>query len=169
MPGAAPPGDGLALAESARVLGLARAQIEDSLGEADQAVDGLLAALGQLLEDLDAIPGGASDAGDGGAVAVLEPARLRRMRAEAGTVIEAIQFYDRLSQRLGHLRDVLGELAVLFSSPREAADPAAWEALHERVRELYANGADRRLFDALMGDGRGLESGAAGSGRLDLF
>ena len=142
-------GDRLALVETARLIELARLQLDDSLGESDASVAAMLGALGRLLAGLETLSGspepGTLSSAEGGAPVV------ENLRDEAATVIQAMQFYDRLSQRLGHLRDGLAALAALAATPDALAGDSAWSALHQQIRALYANEPDRRLFDAVMG------------------
>jgi len=162
-----PSAEGSALGESAKLLELARAQIDDSLDEADRSVETLLGTLARLLENLRPLtaPGEPLQA-----ESAIPPELAAHIRDDAATVIEAMQFYDRLNQRLGHLRDGLAELGRLFAD-RDAANHAeAWPTLHERIRALYANEPDRRLFDTVMGSpNRGPGAHPAPAGELDLF
>jgi len=150
------------LLETIRVLELARLQIEDALRDADRSVENLLDAVRALLRN---------SAGDG-------PGNLQqreRAARETRRVVHAMQFYDLLGQRIGHVHDGLAVLAELLESPAGMAASDDWKALHERIRSMSGNESDRRLLDAVVQAEKpsGIHAAdcppAAGAGELDLF
>lgn len=64
--------------------------------------------------------------------------------------IVAFQFYDRLSQRLNHAADSLGELSVLVGDPLRLYNPQEWYKLQEIIRHRYTTEADKVMFDAII-------------------
>jgi len=130
------------------LLGLAASQIEVALRETEAPV----AALGEVITGL-----GDSAAG----------------RAAA----TALQFHDRLMQRLSHVRDTLSALAEFLGAPDEGGTGADWDKLRADIRSRYSMEQERVIFDLLL---RGsspdevlqalaeLRSGGA-AGRVDLF
>jgi len=90
--------------------------------------------------------------------------------------ITALQFYDKLIQRLTHVRD---GLAIPSDSTLASAEPAGsdWNAMLEQVRSKYSMVEERVLFDFMM---RGLSAdqmlkaltglrGTAAPGELEVF
>jgi hypothetical protein len=167
--------------ELRRFLELGAAQLDAAMRESDSRVDKLAAAvtavataareLGMQLEALDS-----TDAA--------ESARARqRMRqlsdalvTHVQSTITSLQFYDKLIQRLTHVRD---GLAIPSESTVNPADPTGsdWSAMLEQVRSKYSMVEERVLFDFMM---RGLSAdqmlkaltglrGSATPGELEVF
>jgi hypothetical protein len=107
--------------EMVRLLGLAASQIEVALREAEAPV----AALGELIAGL-----GDSAAGRAGA--------------------SALQYHDRLSQRLTHVRDTLSALAEFLGAPGEHTLAADWDQLRADIRSRYSMEQERLIFDLLV-------------------
>jgi hypothetical protein len=66
--------------------------------------------------------------------------------ADAQRAMRALQFHDRLSQRVTHVRDALARVhaSVATSGGEE------WRKLHESIRSLYTMEDERQIFDALV-------------------
>jgi hypothetical protein len=66
--------------------------------------------------------------------------------ADAQRAMRALQFHDRLSQRVSHVRDALekmhGGLAI--------QDHDDWQMLKRSIRALYTMEDERRLFDSIV-------------------
>ena len=78
--------------------------------------------------------------------------------AQAGVQqsIIALQFYDRLSQRLEHVQNTLNGLSSLLGNPSKANDGQAWLSLRDSIRERYTMREEQALFDAIS-NGAGVE------------
>jgi hypothetical protein len=91
--------------------------------------------------------------------------------ADAQRAMRALQFHDRLSQRINHVRDALARVhaSVATSGGEE------WRQLHESIRALYTMEDERQIFDALVkreGPRHGAqdeESRDAPMGSVELF
>ncbi len=66
------------------------------------------------------------------------------------TAIVSFQFYDRMIQRLSHVRDSLTALGALVGDSARIASPGAWKDLREMIRSSYSMESERAMFDALM-------------------
>lgn len=64
--------------------------------------------------------------------------------------IIAFQFYDRLSQRLDHVKRDLSWLSQLVSDPNVANNPEAWEKLQEDIKSNYSMEEERLMFEHIM-------------------
>ncbi|KZX77750.1 hypothetical protein A3715_11050 [Oleiphilus sp. HI0009] len=64
--------------------------------------------------------------------------------------IVAFQFYDRLSQRLDHVKRDLGWLSELVSAPNSANNPSAWEKLQNDIKSNYSMEEERLMFEHIM-------------------
>jgi hypothetical protein len=167
--------------EMRRFLELGAAQLDAAIRESDARVDKLASAviavatdareLEMQLRGLDS-----SDAAES------EQARQRIRQLTDGlakhvqSTITSLQFYDKLIQRLTHVRD---GLAIPTDSTLVGAEPAAsdWNAMLEQVRSKYSMVEERVLFDFMI---RGLGAdqmlkaltglrGTAMPGELEVF
>lgn len=64
--------------------------------------------------------------------------------------IMAFQFYDKLVQRLNHVRNSMTQLADLIGDESRLHSVDAWKKLQADVRAAYTMEEDRKLFDAIM-------------------
>ncbi len=136
-PEAQPSKDGTCAREEqlALMLDLFSAQMDAAVQEADDAVENLTQALDGLLKS------SANQAG----------AEIARHTHDA---VVAMQFYDRMSQRLGHVRYSLSTLAMFMCDPIRSGQLAGWERLRTTLRKLYSNEEERALFELMILDGK---------------
>ena len=64
--------------------------------------------------------------------------------------IVAFQFYDRLSQRLDHVRYVLDALSALVADKSRLFNPAEWDGLQQSIRGRYSMQEEQDMFEALL-------------------
>jgi hypothetical protein len=167
--------------ELRRFLELGAAQLDAAIRESDSRVDKLAGAVTAVATDarelevqlhtLDSSnPAEASQA----------RARIRQLTEALAqhvqSTITSLQFYDKLIQRLTHVRD---GLAIPSDSTIVGTDQAGadWTAMLEQVRSKYSMVEERVLFDFMM---RGLSAdqmlkaltglrGTATPGELEVF
>ena len=143
------PLDGAALAAQLRqFLELGAAQLDAAIRESDARVD-LLASIVSAL---------ATDAGElrtlarrlGSNPTEVQHEHVQRLadaiNQHAQSAITALQFYDKLIQRLTHVRD---GLAIPADSAADSVRPT-WSRLLEQVRARYSTVEERVLFDFMM-------------------
>lgn len=153
-PGAAASAPGDAVAELRRFLELGAAQLDAAMRESDARVNKLAAAVTAIATDSRALELEVR------ALDATEAARAKHARTRIGELIEslnahvqasitALQFYDKLVQRMTHVRE---GLAIPADSAGHAANLAApdWKALLEQVRQRYSTVEERVLFDFMM-------------------
>jgi len=66
------------------------------------------------------------------------------------SAIVAFQFYDRLSQRLDHVKRDLSWLSRLVSDPAQLYNPSAWSKLQEDIMSNYTMEEERIMFQHIM-------------------
>jgi len=166
--------------ELRRFLELGAAQLDAAMRESDSRVDKLAGAVTAVASDARELETQLRALDSPNPTESAE-ARLRiRQLTEAlaqhvQATITSLQFYDKLIQRLTHVRDGL----AIPSDSTVSADPAAadWNAMLEQVRSRYSMVEERVLFDFMM---RGLSAdqmlkaltglrGAATPGEVELF
>ena len=70
--------------------------------------------------------------------------------AKMNGVIAALQFYDKLSQRLSHISHSPGSMAELINTPQQLFNPYEWHGLQEMIKSRYTDETDRAMFDAIL-------------------
>lgn len=66
--------------------------------------------------------------------------------ADAQRAMRALQFHDRLSQRVTHVRDALTRLHACVAM----GEGGEWNKLTDSIRSLYTMEDERQIFDALV-------------------
>jgi hypothetical protein len=135
-------------------LELGAAQLDAAVRESDARVDVLAATIGMLASDACDLKKlmRHSIADSASAPADLQAQVQRLAEAidqQAQVAITALQFYDKLIQRLTHVRD---GLAIPADSAAGAAayEASSWDKLLEQVRARYSTVEERVLFDFMM-------------------
>ena len=136
----------------AHMLELCEAQMESALTESDGAVDALIKAftglnemtraLGHLAEKLPAEARSATGA-------ELER-QLADIRSQMSHAVVAFQFYDKLTQRLGHVRYSLSTLAMFVCDKSQTHQREQWERLFGTLRRLYRTEEEREIFQLMV-------------------
>jgi hypothetical protein len=148
--------------EAIRVLQAAGAQIELALHQSQAPID----SLGESLRRLAAL--------------LADPAQLARpealalMRADLLRAITNLQFHDRMTQHLQHVRDYLAGSATHMAE--QDADEEAWRNLHSRLHDRLLSETQRMhlgkdfLLGMLAREQQHRDGGAASKpGDIDLF
>jgi hypothetical protein len=155
---AAPSAPADAVTELRRFLELGAAQLDAALRESDVRVETLTGAVSAVASDARALEQsvqalGAADAASRTAARRRISELTQALTAHVQAAITAMQFYDKLVQRLTHVRDGLAIPSDYAANP----DPARtnWDALLERVRARYSTVEERVLFDFMI---RGLNA-----------
>lgn len=146
----------LSATETAHMLKLCAAQIEDALKECDAAVERLLEAFGAVIDDAQWFWRHANETTNGRIVAADEPtmtaettARSARLVARANAAIQALQFHDRLTQRLGHVRHSLKSLGEFVTDQERSSQADHWERLQQDLGKLYRTREEVAIFESL--------------------
>jgi hypothetical protein len=153
-------------------LNLGVAQLDAAVRESDAQVDKIASCLASISSEVQRfearLPPGGADAN--GAELV------NSVRASVQGVIKALQFYDKLVQRLTHVRSGLAIPADATADMALAAK-VDWNNILDQVRARYSMVEERVLFDFMM---RGLRAEqmlkalqslreASAPGELELF
>ncbi|HEY8539195.1 MAG TPA: hypothetical protein VIL28_10035, partial [Steroidobacteraceae bacterium] len=136
----------------ANLLGLCEAQMESALQESDRAVDTLIKAFGGLVEvtrSLSTMAANLPPEVKAGIAQDLDR-QLATMSQQMGTAVMAFQFYDKLTQRLGHVRYSLSTLALFACDRTQMNQPEQWTRLLNTMRRLYRTEEERQVFSAIM-------------------
>lgn len=149
---AAPDLDWSQVAETVRMLNLAVAQIAMAMHEGEDSVEALTGSFTGMVENVDRIaetvvaPG--ADVPESLQSAILGRCAAVQSGMQQGIV--AFQFYDRLSQRLDHVRFALAALSELVADRSRLFNPAEWERLQQHIRGRYSMQEEQDMFEALL-------------------
>jgi hypothetical protein len=150
--------------EAARVLNAASEQIALALKESQPSIDGLGAALQKLAEAL------------GDPVAGTQTTNVAQLKSDLARAVTSLQFYDRMTQHLTHVREYLADSASQIGAESGLPDEP-WATLHQKLSARLLSETHRMYLgknfpagylsarSALSRDARG----AASPGDIDLF
>ncbi len=136
-------------AEVAALVTLAVAQIEAALSEAERSVRALCSAFVSIANAIEPIAGGLPLVSDGGSGAPHGPASTM-FSDDIRRAVVALQFHDRLTQKLSHVAANLGAVAELLRDPSRQDARTAWEGLQREIRARYTMDCERSLADAVL-------------------
>lgn len=137
----------------ARMLVLCEAQMESALSESDVAVEALIKSFAGLIEAGQALGSLSDKIPPGADPSAADLARqLDALRKQTAAAVVAFQFYDKLTQRLGHVRYSLSALAMFVCDRAKSGEREQWQRLFTTLRRLYRTEEERELFK-LMVDG----------------
>jgi hypothetical protein len=153
----------------ARMLELCEAQMESALSDSDVAVEALIKSFAGLIEAGQAL----------GSHSEKSP-ELDALRKQTAAAVVAFQFYDKLTQRLEHVRYSLSALAMFVCDRAKSGEREQWGRLFTTLRRLYRTEEERQIFK-LMVDGASAEQArehiqqstltlrAAPTGEIEIF
>ena len=150
--------------EAARVLIAASDQIDLALQQSQPSVDALGEALRKLATMLAASGGGGRSEA------------LVAMRAEMLRAITCLQYHDRMTQHLSHVRDYLAGSAEQMSAQEDRSEEN-WTGLHSRLRDKLLSETQRMHLGRIFPNGIVAEDqspardsrAASKPGDIDLF
>ncbi|MBI5451574.1 MAG: hypothetical protein HY940_09490 [Gammaproteobacteria bacterium] len=137
---------GLPSRETVALLQLATTRIAHAIHDSDQSIVSLMgsftamaAALQQIGDTTQQLPAGP----------VRENLHQQRDMAaqHVQTIIIALQFYDRMTQRLNLTSHILDMAAQILSDPQEAGTPGSWGELQQLIESKYTLDADQPLLN----------------------
>ncbi|MEO5343086.1 MAG: HbrB domain-containing protein [Gammaproteobacteria bacterium SHHR-1] len=130
------------------LLDLNAAQIKDALAEANHSMDSLTGSITELLEAVRYVDETVqiSVAFSG----LPDDSPLHRFDGQVleyvQGVLTALQFYDRLSQRLDHVARALDDLAGLTQQPGQLDRHEAWRQLLDGINRRHSMPEEQDLF-----------------------
>jgi len=145
----------------ARMLELCEAQMESALSESDMAVESLIKAFTAVTESTRSLARRESvspESNDAQNASLDE--QLSQIRKQMAHAVVAFQFYDKLTQRLGHVRYSLSTLAMFVCDSNQTRQPEQWERLFGTLRRLYRTEEERDIFQLMVNGASGTEARA---------
>ncbi len=139
--------------ETMLMLELATGQIESAMKDSNSSVDVLTDSFTTMAGYLHMISSTLNTLPNEGEVGDTKKNVLEAANHVTGMVhqsIIAFQFYDKLTQRLGHVCHSLAALNELVGDQRRIFSPQEWVALQEKIRSKYTTVDECAMFDAVM-------------------
>lgn len=141
--------------ETINMLTLAVAQIESSMKEGEQSVSELTEAFTYVASKLSNLAQHGktlqtTDTPDQQTIIESIRDESEDIRSQVSNAIVAFQFYDRLSQRLEHVKRDLMCLSSVISTPEQLYNPLAWSKLQTDIASNYTMEAERIMFEHIM-------------------
>lgn len=135
----------------ANMLELCGVQMESALQDSDVAVDALIKAFTSVAETARVM----------NSMAEQLPAEARQhiestlnkqldeITRQIAAAVVSFQFYDKLTQRLGHVRYSLSSLAQFVCDRAQSSERDQWRRLLNALRRLYRTEEERRIFEMI--------------------
>ena len=154
--------------QMANMLGLCEAQMESALQESDKAVDTLIQVFTSLVDATRAVSACTEKLPPElkASLATDIDSQVAAIAKQMGAAVMAFQFYDKLTQRLGHVRYSLSTLAMFVCDKSQTHQREQWERLFGTLRRLYRTEEEREIFQ-LMVNGASAEEARAQAERHD--
>lgn len=144
--------EALKATETSNMLKLCAAQTDGALTDCDAAIERLLEAFTTIVEDSQWLRRKAETMASQDAQAAAElDMRSNRLVTKANAAIQALQFHDRLTQRLGHVRHSLSSLGELITDTDRSSQQEEWQELHARLGRMYRTREEVAIFEAVTG------------------
>jgi hypothetical protein len=135
------------------MLELCEAQMESAMCESDLAVDSLIKAFSGLVESAQSLNAMAAKLTPEQRKA-FEGVDLKKqtesIERQMSSAIVAFQFYDKLTQRLGHVRYSLSTLALFVCDRTQAGQRDQWRRLYTTLKRLYRTEEEKQIFDMMV-------------------
>lgn len=139
------------------ILNLSIAQIELSISEGDHSVNALIDSFRFMSQHIEEIQSATKQIGsistensDFQQQHSLLLSQTDELALKMQQAIIAFQFYDKLSQRLGHVSYGLSGLAEIVSHEMRVKDAAEWEAFKKSVRRGTTMREEEELFELIF-------------------
>lgn len=150
---AAPDLDWSQVTETVRMLNLAVAQISMAMHEGEDSVGSLTRSFTGMVGNVDDIASTVTGTHEGeipDAVKSTVLSDCAQVQSGIQQSIIAFQFYDRLSQRLDHVRFALDQLSGLVSDKARLFNPDEWQNLQTCILSKYSMQEEQEMFEALL-------------------
>lgn len=150
---AAPLADWTPEQQIAQMLELCEAQMESATCESDLAVDSLVKAFSGLAETARSIKTTVASLTPEQRAALGDLDIVQQMESidrQMSSAVIAFQFYDKLTQRLGHVRYSLSTLALFVCDRAQATQREQWRRLFTTLKRLYRTEEEKQIFQMMV-------------------
>lgn len=151
--------------ETVLMLGVAVAQIESAMKDGNESVDVLADSFTSMyghVQRIERETEALMEHSGESQVAESIQKTCKTVSSKMQHVIVAIQFYDKLAQRLSHVSHSMQALAELISDHSRIYNPGEWVSLQEKIKSRYTLEEERVMFEAII-KGAGINEALAAS------
>lgn len=136
------------------LLELCEAQIGSAMHDAATAIDTLLHAFNGVSETSRSLSTATNHLADRPDSPTMEDLHrgFGAIRSQMNMAVIGLQFHDKLTQRLDHVRHSLLRLATFIGDHTRSSQVEQWNLLLTDLRRLYRTEEERRIFKCLMED-----------------
>ncbi len=135
--------------ETINMLTLAVSQIECSMTDGEKSVAELTQSFTYIASELQKFAE-QNPSTDNSSQEQPQAVSATDIHSRVVNAIIAFQFYDRLSQRLDHVKRDLVWLSKLVGNPQQLYNPGAWRKLQEDIMSNYSMEEERIMFQHIM-------------------
>lgn len=135
----------------ANMLELCGVQMESALQDSDVAVDALIKAFTSVA-DTARVMNSMAEQLPAEARQHIEQTlnkQLDEITRQIAAAVVSFQFYDKLTQRLGHVRYSLSSLAQFVCDRAQSSERDQWRRLLNALRRLYRTEEERKIFEMI--------------------
>ncbi len=139
--------------ETISMLTLAVAQMETTMTDGDQSVGELSQSFTYIADNITKLVDAGnqlSDSTDTAETIRQIQASSHEIHTKVNQAIIAFQFYDRLTQRLHHVKADLLHLSQLISDPSRLYNPNEWKKLQHEISQNHTMEEERIMFEHIM-------------------
>jgi len=140
--------------ETIVMLNLATAQVQYSMTDGDDSIDMLTDSFTFMSEGIQNISEAIQSFAKFSDIdPVLHHEVMSQCQDVSGKMQQAIvafQFYDKLVQRLSHVKNSMTKLTDLMGNQESLHSVESWQKLQQNIRGAYTMEEDRHLFDAIL-------------------
>ncbi|GAA3920563.1 hypothetical protein [Litoribacillus peritrichatus] len=127
-----------------KMLALAAAQIEATMIESGNSVSALSNSFSTIAEKFHHLDDHNDDT-----VISLTTEDFQALRSKINEAIIAMQFYDRMTQRLHHINEGLSATSSLLESSTSTPE-SDWVKLQETIKSRYTMESEREMFEQII-------------------
>ncbi len=140
------------VSETVRMLQVAVGQIQVAMHEGEDSIEKLTSVFTSMMGSVKQIEVIMAELTESNIDVTKEVAQKNcdQVGMHIHDTIVAFQFYDRLSQRLGHVTDSLSSLSELVGDQGRSYNPHEWAGLQQKIRSRYNMEEELEMFDAVL-------------------
>lgn len=140
--------------ETIVMLNISTAQVEFSMSDGDESIDVLTESFTSMSDGIHTIGKAIESFAKYSDIDPLLHQEVVQqcndLSGEMQKSIIAFQFYDKLVQRLSHVRNSMSNLTALIGDDKKLHSIDAWKKLQGEIRGSYTMEEDKRLFDSII-------------------
>lgn len=133
-------------------IAMAMAQMDMSIHESGQSVELAMDAFTETNRCLTEVRGALSQGSKEGVERASSD--VDRATEQLQKAIYALQFFDRLTQRVSHIKENLSSVSSLIQEPTKV-HPYLWCQLQEKMKTVYSQDQEKKLYQALSEKNKG--------------